>query len=227
MLRMRVVMEGFQGVITNFGLITGDEHESPVADQLLAETDEIDAWLRHGPLGEKLSPLIVFDRAYWKQKRFRELDQRGWGWVIPWKRRTLVKAQLELLNFPTSPDNPLEILVWPKNMIYLWRRIIGKTPDAPEQVWDFLTGNHTLKASTVIVLGKERWAIEQLFSWVKQQTTLKHPLGQFWMSYVTHCLLVALLQVVLVYFLLLLGIPRWQRFISKLLEDLRYSDQAP
>jgi len=57
----------------------------------------------------------VFDRGYWKQKRFVELDEKGWGWTIPWKKRTLVGVQLKLLNFPASPDKPLEILVWKKN----------------------------------------------------------------------------------------------------------------
>ena len=225
-MRIHAVMEGFQGVLVNYGPTPGDEHESPVANQLLAETDEIEAWLSHGLLGEKLRPLVVFDRAYWKEKRFQELDQRGWTWVIPWKKHTLVRSQFEILDFPPFHNEPLELLVWPQNSYYPWRRIIGKYSVSSEQIWDLLTGDLTLKPSTIIALGKERWAIEQLFAWIKQQTPLNQPLGQSWMSFVAHCLLVALLRVVLVYFLLLLGIPRWQRFIAKLLEDLRYSDQT-
>jgi hypothetical protein len=225
-MRIHAVMEGFHGVLVNYGPTAGNEHESPVANQLLAETDELDAWLQHGLLGKQLRPLIVFDRAYWKKKRFHELDQRGWGWVIPWKKRTLIRAQLEIIAFPSFHNEPLELLVWPQKSFHPWRRIIGNCSDSSEQVWDLLTGDLTLKPSTIIALGKERWAIEQLFAWMKQQTSLKQPLGQSWMSFVTHCLLVALLQVVLVLFLLLLGIPRWQRFITKLLEDLRYSDQT-
>jgi len=62
---------------------------------------------------------------------------------------------------------------------------------------------------------------------MKQQTTIKQPLGTTWMSFVTHCLLVTLLQIVLVYYLLLLGFPRWQDHLTLLLEDLRYSDLEP
>ena len=53
------------------------------------------------------------------------------------------------------------------------------------------------------------------------------PLGKSWMSFVTHCLLVTLLQIILFYYLLLLGFTRWQDHLTLLLENLRYSDLEP
>ena len=44
------------------------------------------------------------------------------------------------------------------------------------------------------------------------------------MSFVTHCLLVTLLHIILMYYLLLLGFTRWQDQLILLLENLRYSD---
>jgi hypothetical protein len=108
------VREAFHGFIINYGPTAGNVHESPVADHLLTETEGLNPWLENFPFDEQLRPFIVFDRGYWKQSRFIELDERGWGWCIPWKKRTLIGAQLELLNFPVSPDEPLELLVWKK-----------------------------------------------------------------------------------------------------------------
>ena len=183
--------------------------------------------MEHTPLGEKLRPFLVFDRGYWKQTRFINLDRCGWGWSIPWKRRTLIGAQLELLNFPNPPDKPLEILVWKRKYSRSWRRIIGMHHPSDAHVWDVLTGDLVLKASTIITLQKERWNIEVLFGWLKQHTTIKQPLGENWMSFITHCLLVTLLHIILVYFLLLLGFSRWRDHLTLLLENFRYSDSEP
>ncbi|PWI46686.1 hypothetical protein CEE45_15615 [Candidatus Heimdallarchaeota archaeon B3_Heim] len=79
----------------------------------------------------------------------------------------------------------------------------------------------------MLQLQKERWEIETLFQWIKQHTTIKRPLGKSWMSFVTHCLLVTLLQIILFYYLLLLGFTRWQDHLTSLLENLRYSDLEP
>lgn len=44
------------------------------------------------------------------------------------------------------------------------------------------------------------------------------------MSFVTHCLLVTLLHIILIHYLLFLGFTRWQDQLILLLENLRYSD---
>ena len=167
---------------------------------------------------------MVFDRGYWKEKRFHELDRRGWGWSIPWKKRTLIGVQLEILKFPTSKEEPLEVLIWPSGNTHPWRRVIGIPDPITGKIWDVLTGNLELKPLTILQLQTERWKIETLIQWLKQNTTIKRPLGTTWMSFVTHCLLVTLLQIILVFYLLLLGFPRWQDHLTLLLENLRYSD---
>ncbi|MHA1227939.1 MAG: hypothetical protein ACTSPV_14425, partial [Candidatus Hodarchaeales archaeon] len=84
-----------------------------------------------------------------------------------------------------------------------------------------------LPPSVVLQLQKERWEIETFFQWLKQHTTIKRPLGKSWMCFVTHCLLVTLLHIILLYYLLLLGFTRWQSHLTLLLENLRYSDLDP
>lgn len=225
--RLHVVQDSLHGFITNYGPSGGHEHESPVAGVLLNETEEINAWLRENAIQGQLRPFITFDRGYWKEARFHELDQWGWGWSIPWKKRTLVRIQLEMLEFPTSETEPLEVLVWSSNSDHPWRRVIGRANPLTDQVWDVLTNDWSLRATTILQLQKERWEIETLFQWLKQHTTIKRPLGTTWMSFVTHCLLVSLLHLLLVYYLLLLGFPRWQDQLTLLVENLRYSDIEP
>ena len=85
----------------------------------------------------------------------------------------------------------------------------------------------SLPSLVILQLQKERWGIETLFQWIKQHTTIKQPLGKSWMSFVTHCLLVTLLYIILFYYLLLLGFTRWQDQLTLLLENLRHSDLEP
>lgn len=222
--RIHTMMDGITGTITKFLPTEGNKHESPIADQLLGNLSDIEAWLSEFKAYAPLRPFFVFDRGYWKQKRFMELDHQNYGWSIPWKRRTLVGAQLELLNFPADPGEPLEMLVWKKGYDRPWRRIIGQAIAANPHVWDVLTNDWTLKALTVLALQKDRWDIEEFFKWFKKQTAVKQPLGTFWESFVIHCLLLMILQVILIFFLLLGGFHRWQDFITRLLRDLRHSD---
>ena len=225
--RLHVIQEGIHGLITNYGPSQGHEHESPIADVLLQETTEINAWLREHQLQHQFHPFFTFDRGYWKQARFRELDQRGWGWSIPWKKKQFIGTQLEILEFPVPENSPIEITVWASKGDTPWRRIIGKIDSKDDQIWDVLTNIWMLRATTVIWLQKERWGIEQLFEWLKQNTTIKRPLGKSWLHFVTHCLLVTLLQLILIYYLLLLGFSRWQSHLTQLLKDLRHTDLEP
>jgi hypothetical protein len=225
--RIHTVQEGIHGFITNYGPSGGHEHESPVAEVLMNETEEINSWLSLNSITDQPKPFIIFDRGYWKVARFQDLDTRGWGWSIPWKKRTLIGVQIEIVKFPQAEDNPLEILVWGSNTEKPWRRIIGKPDSSSGGFWDILTNDLCLPPSAVLRVQKDRWEIETLFQWIKQHTTIKHPLGTSWMSFITHCLLVTLLQVILLYYLLLLGFTRWQDQLTSLLENLRYSDLEP
>jgi hypothetical protein len=225
--RLHVVQDGIHENIVNYGPSGGHEHESPVADQLLNEVDEISAWLELNSFADKPRPLLILDRGYWRQARFRELDARGWGWSIPWKKRTLVGVQLEMLDFPTSKNNIIEMLVWGSKSNQPWRRIIGRLDPVKSELWDVLTNDWLLKPVTVLQVQKERWGIETLFQWIKQNTPIKRPLGTTWMSFVTHCLLVTLLHIILMFYLLLLGFTHPKTHLSRLLLDLRYSDREP
>lgn len=225
--RIHTVQEGIHGFITNYGPSGGSEHESPVAEVLLNEIEEINSWLTTNSITDHPRPFITFDRGYWKADRFRKLDTRGWGWSIPWKKRTLIGVQIEILDFPQKEGTPIEIQVWGSNTEKPWRRIIGKLDSSTDTYWDVLTNDLSLSPLIVLQLQKERWGIETLFQWIKQHTTIKQPLGQSWMSFVTHCLLVTLLYIILFYYLLLLGFTRWQDQLTLLLENLRHSDLEP
>ena len=61
----------------------------------MTETDDLNPWLEKFPFDEPLRQIIVFGRGYWMQARFIELDERMWVWYIPWKKHTLISAQLE------------------------------------------------------------------------------------------------------------------------------------
>ena len=225
--RIHMIQEGIQGFIANYGPSGGHEHESPIAEVLLNETEEINSWLSANSITDHPQPFMIFDRGYWKLTRFQDLDTRGWGWSIPWKKRTLIGVQMEILKFPQAEDSPLEILVWGSKTDKPWRRIIGKLDSSCDSFWNVLTNDLSLPPLTVLQLQKKRWGIETLFQWIKQHTTIKRPLGKSWMSFVTHCLLVTLLQIILFYYLLLLGFTRWQDHLTLLLENLRYSDLEP
>ena len=57
------------------------------------------------------------------------------------KKNTMVRVQLEILEFPVNEDEPLEILVWGSDADQPWRRIIGKLESTSDQVWDILTND--------------------------------------------------------------------------------------
>lgn len=225
--RLNTLMEGFHGIIVNYQPAKGNQHESPLTDELFKETECMEPWLKEFPQIQKLRPFQVMDRGYWNVKRFKEFDRRNWGWSIPRKKKSLVGAQFELLDFPSAENHPLEILVWEKSHDRPWRRIIGKRKSSDRNVWDILTNNLSVSPLSLLHLQKERWEIEEVFSWLKKHTGLKRPLGTTWASFVTHCFLIVLLHLILVYFLLLLGFKRWQNNLTRLLRDLRFSDDIP
>lgn len=223
--RLNTLLDGLYGVIANYQPAKGNQHESPLTDELFTEIKELDPWLNEFSSIKKLIPLFVFDRGYWKVKRFHWLDNNGYCWSIPWKKRMFRRKQFEILNFPNEKSQPLEILIHVENNKDPWRRIIGKLNTTDKKFWDVLTNNLTLKASTVLFLQKDRWEIEEVFSWLKKNTALKQPLGTSWESFITHCFIIVLLHLILVYFLLLLGFNNWRQILTELIRDLRHSDQ--
>lgn len=225
--RVHLLQEGIHDMIVNYAPTSGNRHESPVADELLHETEVIDPWLTEFELHGKLRPLLLLDRGYWKEKRFKDLADRGWAWLIPSKKRTLVGAQIEFLDLPKAPGELLEGVVWVPGTSSPWRRIIGTVGPPGVATRDVLTSVWDLRAPTLLFLQKDRWTIEALFRWLKQNTPLTQPLGTSFQSFVTHCLLLTILYLVLLYFLFLLNISHWKTALTPLLQDLRYSDGEP
>lgn len=202
--RLHLLMDGVYGSIIKNCPTSGNKHESIIADPLLQETELMDPWLKEFYLNRKSQPIIIFDKGYWRVSRFKEFDLNDWDFCIPWKKKSSVKSQFEILNFPSDPNEPISMFVWPKNYEVCWRRIIGKSNSSKDLVRDVLTNNQALDPSDILFLQKNCWDIEELFKWLKQKTAIKQPLGTSYESFVTHCLLLVVLYLVLIYFLLLL-----------------------
>jgi hypothetical protein len=81
--RIHIIQEGIHGFIANYGPSGGHEHESPITEVLLNETEEINSWLSVNSFTDHPHPFIIFDRGYWKIGRFHELEACSWGWSIP------------------------------------------------------------------------------------------------------------------------------------------------
>ena len=71
--RLHIVQDGIHGIISNYGPSGGHEHESPVADVLLNETEEISSWTSSNSFTDKPCPFVVFHRGYWKENRFHDV----------------------------------------------------------------------------------------------------------------------------------------------------------
>ncbi|MHA1330716.1 MAG: hypothetical protein ACTSR2_06540, partial [Candidatus Hodarchaeales archaeon] len=155
--RIHTIQEGIHGFIANYGPSGGHEHESPIAEISLNETEEFISWLFANPIVGRPRPFMVFDRGYWKVDRFHRLDSRQWGWSIPWKRKTLIGVQMEILDFPQEENTPLEVLIWGSNTDRPWRRIIGRPDLSYDGIWDVFTNDLLLPPSVVLQLQKERW----------------------------------------------------------------------
>ncbi|MHA1332452.1 MAG: transposase, partial [Candidatus Hodarchaeales archaeon] len=152
--RIHTIQEGIHGFITNYGPSGGHEHESPIAEVLLNETEEPTSWLVANSTVDRPRPFVMFDRGYWKIDRFRGLDSRQWGWSIPWKRKTLIGVQMEILDFPRDDNTPIEVLVWGSNTDKPWRRIIGRPDLSHDGIWDVFTNDLLLPPSVVLQLQK-------------------------------------------------------------------------
>ncbi|MHA1973426.1 MAG: hypothetical protein ACTSW1_10560, partial [Candidatus Hodarchaeales archaeon] len=68
--RIHTIQEGIHGFIANYGPSGSHEHESPIGEVLLNETEEITSWLVANSIVDRPRPFMVFDRGYWKTDRF-------------------------------------------------------------------------------------------------------------------------------------------------------------
>lgn len=75
-------------------------------------------------------------------------------------------------EIPPIKEEPIEVLVWGSASSQPWRRIIGLPDPTKDNLWDVLTNDWLLKLLTVLQIQKERWGIETLFPWIKQNPPL-------------------------------------------------------
>ena len=211
----------------NYIPTTGNVHETKSIDVL------IDELLKRGhpwlvtSYKRQLRMFLILDRGYWDKHRFLWWAEHGVGFVCPRKRKTLTGAPIEFLEFPPLPGQSVEGLVWIDTDKDPLRWIVGRSHSTKHRYWDLITSDFKLKAKDIISAYAARWPIEEVFKWLKQYTNLKKPLTASWDGFVFHCYMVFILIMLLMFFVALLGLPRWQENLTELWGQLRYSSDEP
>lgn len=122
--------------------------------------------------------ILVFDRGYIDYDWFYKLTDDGVYFVTRMKegaafevveereiRGTGVQAD-QVIRFKRDRDKTGE---------FLWRRVIFV--DSEGKVFEFLTNNFDLAATTIAAIYKERWAVELFFKALKQHLRIKTFVG--------------------------------------------------
>lgn len=142
--------------------------------------------------------IYCFDRGYLDFPWFRRIDTMGAYFVTRLKTTIAYRVSGQhnpsknkhvLLDVPiqrtNADDGPLPL-----------RLVRYHDPDT-DRVFDFLTNNTTLAASTIAAIYKARWQIEAFFKWLKQNLKIKTFLGttknavmtQIWVAMIYYLLL--------------------------------------
>jgi DDE family transposase/uncharacterized protein DUF4372 len=134
------------------------------------------ARLRHFEPGT----IVVFDRGYIEFGWFWKLTQAGVFFVTRIKK----SARFEIVEQRDCPKNrgieADQIIRYTfhrtrKKYPELLRRVVARTPEG--EVFEFLTNNFDLAASTIAAIYKDRWQIESFFKILKQNLRIKTFVG--------------------------------------------------
>ncbi|RZK97714.1 MAG: IS4 family transposase, partial [Pedobacter sp.] len=119
--------------------------------------------------------IIVFDRAYGDYTKFNNFSKQGITWVT--RRRS--KAAYTVLGQISAPT-PDTGIVCDSHIRLGYRgstQVIQCKSAETGEVYEFLTNNLRMSATTVAELYRKRWQIETLFKRMKQNYPLKYFLG--------------------------------------------------
>lgn len=143
--------------------------------------------------------IIVFDRGYFDFNKLNDFSDKGVTWVT--RKRSLFAY--DILG-EVSPPNAQKGIVSDKHILLGHRsstrvrgRIIQYRSPETGEIYEFLTNNLRMNASTITELYRKRWQIEILFKRMKQNYPLKYFLGdsenaikvQIWCSLIADLLL--------------------------------------
>lgn len=204
----------------NYDIGTGKTHESSVIDPLVKEIKDKNLKNFETSLETTLTLLILSDKGFWKQKRFKDWNEEQIKFIIPLKRNSFKNLYPNLneelksgnenrdwtINIPGNPT-PLRIV----------REFTGRNN---KKKWFLLTNVWNMTINDIINLYKQRWIIETVFKWYKEYLNLESPLGTSWNAFIFHIYCVIALWTILLYFLTLLGVPAWQENLQNIRRQL-------
>ena len=128
----------------------------------------------------------------------------------------LTHCQIEFDSFPDDTQTSFSACIWKlgqEDPIY-W--VCQKRVKDSSQWHDLLTNIDVPNFTIIIQLYLRRWHIEEIFKFLKQLFLLQCPLGTSWDALVIHLFLVVITFLLLLYFLALTGVQRWERALTDL-----------
>ena len=143
------------------------------------------------------------------------------------KRNQFKNATFVITHQSTGENGPIEILNWMKGATTPLRWILKKKAGKGKKYWSLLTNDLKLPARVIIELYSNRWTIEEVFKWIKQYTLLKKPLVNSWDGFILHCFFSILIYQLLLYFLTLLEVPRWQENLTEIRNQIINAPMKP
>ena len=128
----------------------------------------------------------------------------------------LTHCQIEFDPLPDNIQTSFSARIWKpgqEDPIYWVCQIRAKNSSH----WlDLLTNIDVPNFNMIIRLYLRRWLIEEIFKFLKQLLLLQCPLGTSWDALVIHLFLVVITFLLLLYFLALTGVQRWERALTDL-----------
>lgn len=147
---------------------------------------------------------LVFDKGYNNYKQFAAFTQAGIFFITRQKENAVYTTAMECLHDDTTSNAILkeEIIVQEfkdddGNVQQLKLRRIAWWDDEQKKVYEFITNNFELEATTIAQLYQYRWKIELFFKKLKQNFPLQYFVGdnqnaieiQIWVSIIALLLL--------------------------------------
>ena len=214
--KLHFMVDLFNGYPINFVPTGAHEHDTKYVDLL------VDDWIYHNNSWLKdshkkpLIPTLILDKGYWNYKRMLNWCKGGIKFIIPRKKRMLTHCQIEFDPLPDNIQTSFSARIWKpgqEDPIY-W--VCQKRAKNSSQWHDLLTNIDVPNFNMIIRLYLRRWLIEEIFKFLKQLLLLQCPLGTSWDALVIHLFLVVITFLLLLYFLALTGVQRWERALTDL-----------
>ena len=128
----------------------------------------------------------------------------------------LTHCQIEFDSLPDDTQTSFSARIWKSGQEDLIYWICQRWAKDSSQWHDLLTNIDVPSFTIIIQLYLRRWLIEEVFKFLKQLFLLQCPLGTSWDALVIHLFLAMITFLLLLYFLALTGVQRWERALTDL-----------